>query len=124
MTLKVHPWGRLLELECAEGSAIPYLGYVEVNLQIPGIKGYNEDILLLVIPTTTYSQEGPSLGQVENHRQGDGNDDKGELTRETVTWKQANFSAVMSGCFSCPAQTQREVGKEVPYPSSNPTASR
>ena len=57
MTLKVNALGRLLELEGTRGSAIPYLGYVEVNLQIPGIKGYNEDVLLLII-------------------QGDGNDEK------------------------------------------------
>ena len=31
------------------------LGYVEVNLQIPGIRNYNEDVLLLVIPMT-YSE--------------------------------------------------------------------
>ena len=45
MMLKVHSLGKLLELEGTGGSAIPYLGYVEVNLQVPGIKGYNEDIL-------------------------------------------------------------------------------
>ena len=32
MTLKVHPLGRLLELEGTRGSAIPNLGYIEVNL--------------------------------------------------------------------------------------------
>ena len=41
MTLKVHPLDRLLELEGTRGSAIPYLGYAEVSLQIPGIRGYN-----------------------------------------------------------------------------------
>ena len=30
---------------------------MEVNLQIPGIKGYNEDTLLLVITSTTYSKK-------------------------------------------------------------------
>ena len=47
MNLKVHSLDRLLELEGTGGSAIPYLGYVEVNLQIQGIQGYNKDILLL-----------------------------------------------------------------------------
>ena len=37
MTMKVHPLDKLLELEGTGGSAIPYLGDVEVNLQIPGI---------------------------------------------------------------------------------------
>ena len=57
MTLKVHPLDRLLELEGTRGSTIPYLGYVEVNLQILGMKGYNEDILLLVILTMAYSEK-------------------------------------------------------------------
>ena len=48
MALRVHTLGRLLELEGTGGSTIQYLGYIEVNLQISGIKGYNEDILLLV----------------------------------------------------------------------------
>ena len=30
---------------------------MEVNLQIQGIKGYNEDILLLGIPTMSYSEK-------------------------------------------------------------------
>ena len=38
------------------GAAIPYLRFVEVNLQIPRISGYNEDVLLLAIPTMTYSE--------------------------------------------------------------------
>ena len=41
LALEVHPLGRLLELEGTGGSVIPYLGYLEVNLQIWGIKSYN-----------------------------------------------------------------------------------
>ena len=37
--LKIQPLGQLLELEGTGGAAIPYLRFVEVNLQIPGIKG-------------------------------------------------------------------------------------
>ena len=57
LALEVHPLGRLLELEGTGGSISPYLGYVEINLQIPGMKSYNEDIPLLVIPTMTYSEK-------------------------------------------------------------------
>ena len=35
--LEVQPLGQLLELEGTGGAAIPYLRFVEVNLQIPGI---------------------------------------------------------------------------------------
>ena len=56
LALEIPPLGQSLELEGTGGSAIPYLGFVEVNLQIPGIQCYNEDVLLVVIPTTTYSK--------------------------------------------------------------------
>ena len=56
LALPIQPLGQLLELEGTGGAAIPYLGFVEVNLQIPGIRNYNEDVLLLVIPTMTYSK--------------------------------------------------------------------
>ena len=57
MALTVHPLDWLLEVEGTGGSAIPYLGYVEVYLQISGIRVYREVILLLVILTTTYSEK-------------------------------------------------------------------
>ena len=37
LALPIQPLGQLLEFEGAEGAAIPYLGFVEINLQIPGI---------------------------------------------------------------------------------------
>ena len=36
--LEIKPLGRLLELEGTGGAAIPYLRFVEVNLQILGIR--------------------------------------------------------------------------------------
>ena len=54
--MQMQPLGQLLELEGTGCSAIPYLGFMEVNLQIPGIENYNEDVMLLIIPTETYSE--------------------------------------------------------------------
>ena len=59
LDLKIQPLGQLLELKGTGGAAIPYLRFVEVNLQIPGVRRYNEDVLLLAIPTTTYSERVP-----------------------------------------------------------------
>ena len=56
LDLKIQPLGWLLELEGTGGAAIPYLRFVEVNLQILGIRGYNEDVLLLAIPTMAYAE--------------------------------------------------------------------
>ena len=57
--LKIQPLGQLLELEGTGGAAIPYLGFVEVNLQILGIRRYNKDVLLLAIPIMAYAKKVP-----------------------------------------------------------------
>ena len=61
LALEIKPLGWSLELEGTGGTVIPYLGYMEVNVQIPGIQHYNEDVLLLVIPAITYSQMVPVM---------------------------------------------------------------
>ena len=59
--LEIQPFSWLLELEGTGGAAIPYLGFVEVNLQILGIRGYNKNVLVLAIPTTAYTEEVPVM---------------------------------------------------------------
>ena len=59
--LKIQPLGQLLELEGTGGAAIPYLRFVEVSLQILGIRRYNEDVLLLAIPTMAYAERVPVM---------------------------------------------------------------
>ena len=98
------PLDRLLELEGTRGSAIPYCGYVEVNLQILGTRGYNEDVLLLVILTKTYSEKVPVMVGSKIIDRAMGMITKGELARATVTWRQAHFGAFMSGLPISPTQ--------------------
>ena len=108
LTLQIQPLSQLLKLEGTGGAAIPYLRFVEVNLQILGIKSYNEDVLLLVIPTMTYSKmvlvmvgtkiidRALSLMNME------------KLAMATMTWRQAHFGAVMLGSLqlSCSSSGQ------------------
>ena len=47
----------LLEIEGSVGVDVPYLGYTEVNLQIPEINNFNADVLMLVYPDSKYSQK-------------------------------------------------------------------
>ena len=110
LALEVHPLGRLLELEGTGSFTIAYLGYIEVNLQVPGIKGYNEDVLLLVILTTTYSEKVPVMVGSKIIDWVMGMMTKGELARATATWKLAHFSVVMSWSPQCchPVQLQRK----------------
>ena len=56
LDLKIQALDWLLGLDGTGGAAIPYLGFVEVNLQILGIRGYNENELLLAIPTMAYTE--------------------------------------------------------------------
>ena len=36
------------------GGDVPYQSYVEAKLQIPGIKKFNTDVLMLVLPNSSY----------------------------------------------------------------------
>ena len=95
-TVEIHPLDRLLELEGTDRSAILYLGYMEVMLQIPD-KGYNENALLLLVLTMTYAEKVSVMVGSTNIDMAMNAIMKGELARVMVTWRQANLSAVMSG---------------------------
>ena len=90
------------------GAAIPYLRCVEVNLQIPGIKGYNKDVLLLVIPTTTYSKTVPVMVGTKIINKTLSLMTMGELAKATTTRRQVHFGAVMLGSLqlSCSGSGQ------------------
>ena len=88
------------------------MGYVEFNLQIPGIRGYNEDMLLLVIPTMTHSKKVLVMVGSKIFDRAMGIIMKGKLVKATVTWKQAHFGAVMSGSLQLPHKGTRGWGAE------------
>ena len=113
LTLQIQPLGQLLELEGTGSAAIPYLRFVEVNLQIPGIRNYNEDVLLLVIPTTTYSKTVPVMVGTKIIGKALSLMTVGEFTKATTTWRQAYFGAVMLGSlqFSHNSSDKSEVTK-------------
>ena len=54
--LNIHQLDRILQFETTGGADIPYTGYVEVNLKIPEIKAFYEDMFMLVIEDSTYAQ--------------------------------------------------------------------
>ena len=95
--LEIQPLGWLLELEGTGGAAIPYLRFVEVNLQILGIRRYNEDVLLLAIPMTATLREFWSRWAQKIINKALGCMTAGELAKATATWQQAHFGVVMSG---------------------------
>ena len=82
--------------------------------------------MLLVILATTYSKKVLVMVGSKIIDMAMGMMTKGELVKETMTWKQAHFSAVMSGSLQLPhtdSKRNGEVEKGVtPSPGSDPTA--
>ena len=75
---------------------------MEVSLQILGIKNYNDDVLLLVIPTMTYCETVPVVVGCKIIDRAMRIITRGELVKVTMTWRQAHFGAVMSGSLQLP----------------------
>ena len=54
----------LVPIEGSRGADVPYLGYVEVRMCIPGINFFDSDVVMLVSHTTThYHQKGTHSGR-------------------------------------------------------------
>ena len=85
--LKIQLLGQLLELEGTGGAAIPYLRFVEVNLQFLGIRNYNEDVLLLAIPTMAYTERVLVMVGSKIINKALSCITVGELACATVTWQ-------------------------------------
>ena len=105
--LEIQPLGRLLELEGTGGAAIPYLRFVEVNLQILGIRRYNEDVLLLAIPTTTYAERVLVMVGLKIVDKALSCMTVGELAKATVTGDRLTLEQLCQDCCSYPAAVQR-----------------
>ena len=59
LDLKIQNLKEILPLEGAAGIKVPYLGYVEAQLEIPSVDAFNEDCLFLVMPDHEYGQQVP-----------------------------------------------------------------
>ena len=51
---EVQPLDQLVPIEGSGGADVPYLGYVEVRMHIPGIGSFDKDVLMLINHTTTH----------------------------------------------------------------------
>ena len=54
LKLPIHNLNTLIKAEVSGGNTIPYVGYVEARLQIPGIQAMNKDLLLMVSNNSPY----------------------------------------------------------------------
>ena len=59
--LKLEPWQlqSILQIEGSGGLDVPYQGYVETHLRIPKIKGFGNDVLLLIVPDSVHTHHMP-----------------------------------------------------------------
>ena len=48
-----------MNIEATGGGKVPYLGYVEVTLQIPGVQAFNKDVLMFVLEENEYGHQVP-----------------------------------------------------------------
>ena len=122
--LEIQPLGWLLELEGTGGAAIPYLGFVEVNLQIPGIRRYNKDVLLLAIPTMAYTERVPVVVGSKIIDKALRCMTVGELAKATATWQQAHFGAVMSGLLQLSCSSSEKLAMQKLSGESDPVEVR
>ena len=54
LDLPTQQLDQILNIETT-GGTVPYFGYIKVNLQVPGVQAYNEDVLMLVLEDIDYS---------------------------------------------------------------------
>lgn len=60
--LDLFPLDNLLKLECADGSCMPYLGYIQIKVTAIGSSyDYAQDCIFLVVPDTDYNLSVPLL---------------------------------------------------------------
>ena len=50
---EIQPLDNLVPIEGSRGADVPYLGYVEVRIHIPGIHSFDRNVLMLVSHITT-----------------------------------------------------------------------
>ena len=94
---EIQPLDLLVLIEGSGGADVPYLGYVEVRMHIPGITSFDRDVLMLISHTTTqYHHRVPIqvgshiIDQVANCISED------ELQSLSQSWKLACVSMIIS----------------------------
>ena len=94
---EIQPLDKLVTIEGSGGADVPYLGYVEVSMCIPGISSFEQDILMLVSHTTTYYHKRVLI-QVSSHITDQVTNCITEKEWQTLSqsWKLAYVSTIIS----------------------------
>ena len=97
MGMGYRPLDRMVPIEGSGGADIPYLGYVEVSMHIPGISSFDQHVIMLVSHTTTHYHRRVPI-QVGSHviDQVTNCITEEELQSLTQSWKLAYVSTIIS----------------------------
>ena len=112
LKLPVHNLNTLIEAEVSGGNTIPYVGYVEARLQIPGIQTMNKDSLFMVSNNSPYMDRVPIQLGTLHIREAMKSATQDELTKLSIVWKTASFPSYLDknltqGTRIQPEQNQR-----------------
>ena len=91
LKLPVHKLNTLIEAEVSGGGIIPYVGYVEARLKIPGIKAMNKDSLFMVSNDSPYMERVPTQLGTLHIREAILCATDTEINKLATAWKTANF---------------------------------
>ena len=94
LKLPIHKLNTLIEAEVSGGGTVPYVGYVEARLQIPGIAAMNKDSLFMVSNNSPYMDRVPIQLGTLHIREAINCTTKDELDELSMAWKTANFPPI------------------------------
>ena len=91
LKLPVYNLHMLIEAEVSGGNTIPYVGYIEARLQIPGIQAMNKDLLFMVSNNSPYMDRVPIQLGTLHIREAMKSTTQDELVKLSIAWKTASF---------------------------------
>ena len=95
LILPVHNLHTLIEAEVSGGNTIPYVGYIEARLQIPGIQAMNKDSLFMVSNNRPYMDHVPIQLGTLHIREAMKFTTQDELAKLLIAWKMASFPSYL-----------------------------
>ena len=94
---EIQPLDYLVPIEGSGGADVPYLGYVEVRINIQGIHSFDQNVLMLLSHTTTHYHQMVPI-QVGSHiiDQVTSCISEDDLQSLSQSWKLAYVSTIIS----------------------------
>ena len=91
LKLPIHKLNTLIEAEVSGGGIVPYVGYVEARLKVPGIQAMDRDSLFMVTNNSQYMDRVPIQLGTLHIREAIQLATREEMENLSPAWKTANF---------------------------------